>query len=40
MIHFKKVAKLDKLTWLELIFDDVKGGGDGTGCKGLALLPS
>ncbi len=29
---------MDKLTWLVLIFDDVKGGGEGRDCKGLALL--
>ncbi len=37
-IYFKKEAKMDKLTWLVLIFDDVKGGGEGKDCKGLALL--
>jgi hypothetical protein len=35
MIYSKKEAKMDKLTWLVLIFDNVKGGKD---CKGLALL--
>jgi hypothetical protein len=29
---------MDKLTWLVLIFDNVKGGGMGRECKGLALL--
>ena len=29
---------MDKLTWLVLIFDDVKGGGEGNDCEGLALL--
>ncbi len=38
MIYFKKEAKMDKLTWLVLIFDNVKGSGEGTDCKGLALL--
>ncbi len=38
MIHFKKEEKMDKLTWLVLIFDDVKGGGEGKDCKSLALL--
>jgi hypothetical protein len=32
MIYFKKEAKVDKLTWLVLIFDDVKGGGEGKDC--------
>ncbi len=38
MIYSKKEAKMDKLTWLVLIFDDVKGGGDWKDCEGLALL--
>jgi hypothetical protein len=38
MIYFKKEAKMDKLTWLVLIFDDVNGGGEGKDCEGLALL--
>jgi hypothetical protein len=38
MIYSKKEAKMDKLTWLVLIFDDVKGGGEGKDCEGLALL--
>jgi hypothetical protein len=38
MIYFEKKLKMDKLTWLVLIFDDVKGGGEGKDCKGLALL--
>ncbi len=38
MIYFEKEAKMDKLTWLVLIFDNVKGGGEGMDCKGLALL--
>ncbi len=29
---------MDKLTWLVIIFDNVKGGGKGRECKGLALL--
>jgi hypothetical protein len=29
---------MDKLTWLVLIFDNVKGGGKGTDCEGLTLL--
>ena len=29
---------MDKLTWLVLIFDDVKEGGEGKECKGSALL--
>jgi hypothetical protein len=38
MIYSEKEAKMDKLTWLVLIFDDVKGGGEGKDCEGLALL--
>jgi hypothetical protein len=38
MIHFKKEANMDKLTWLVLIFDNVKGGGEGKDCEGSALL--
>ena len=38
MIYSEKEAKMDKLTWLVLIFDDVKGGGEGKDCNGLALL--
>jgi hypothetical protein len=38
MIYFEKEAKMDKLTWLVLKFDDVKGGGEGRDCEGLALL--
>jgi hypothetical protein len=38
MIYFEKEAKMDKLTWLVLIFDDVKGGGEGKDCEGSALL--
>ncbi len=38
MVYFEKVAKMDKLTWLVLIFDDVKGGGAGNDCEGSALL--
>ncbi len=29
---------MDKVTWLVLIFDDVKGGGEGKDCEGSALL--
>ncbi len=29
MIYFKKEVKMNKLTWLVLIFDDVKGGWGG-----------
>jgi hypothetical protein len=38
MIYFEKEAKMDKLTWLVLIFDNVKGGGEGKDCTGSALL--
>ncbi len=38
MIYFEKEAKMDKLTWLVLIFDDVKEGGEGKDWEGLALL--
>ncbi len=38
MMYFEKEAKMDKLTWLVLIFDDVKGGGEGKDCEGSALL--
>jgi hypothetical protein len=38
MIYSKKEAKMDKLTWLVLIFDNVKGGGEGKDCKGMALF--
>ncbi len=38
MIYFKKESKMDKLTWLVLIFDNIKGGGEGKDCKGSALL--
>ncbi len=38
MIYSEKEAKMDKLTWLVLIFDDVKGVGEGKDCEGLALL--
>ncbi len=38
MIYFEKEAKMDKLTWLVLIFDDVKRGGEGKDCVGSALL--
>jgi hypothetical protein len=38
MIYFKKEAKMDKLTWLVLIFDNVKGGGERTYCEGSELL--
>jgi hypothetical protein len=38
MICFKKEAKMDTLTWLVLIFDNVKGCGEGKDCEGLALL--
>ncbi len=38
MIYFEKEAKMDKLTWLVLIFDDVKGGGGGEGLRGLGIV--
>jgi hypothetical protein len=38
MIYFEKEAKMDKLIWLVLIFDNVKGGGEGKDCECLALL--
>ncbi len=38
MIYVEKEAKMNKLTWFLLIFEDVKGGGEGKECKGLALL--
>ncbi len=38
IIYSEKEAKMDKLTWLVLIFDNVKGGGEGKDCKGFALL--
>jgi hypothetical protein len=38
MIYFEKEAKMDKLTWLVLIFDNVKVGGEGKDCEGIALL--
>ncbi len=38
MIYFENEAKMDKLAWLVLIFDNVKGGGEGKDCKGSALL--
>ncbi len=38
MIYFEKEANMDKLTWLVLIFDNVKGGEEGKDCKGSALL--
>ncbi len=38
MIYSKKEAKMDKLTWLVLIFDNVKGSGEGKDFEGLALL--
>ncbi len=34
MKYFKTEAKMNKLTWLVLVFDDVKGGG-GEGVQGL-----
>ena len=33
MIYSEKEAKMDKLTWLGLIFDDVKGGWEGKDCE-------
>ena len=33
MIYSKKEAKMDKLTWLGLIFDDVRGGWEGKDCE-------
>jgi hypothetical protein len=38
MIYFGKEAKMDTRTWLVLIFDDVKEGGEGKECEGSALL--
>ncbi len=38
MIYSEKEAKMDKLTWLVLMFDNVKGGGEGKDYEGLALL--
>jgi hypothetical protein len=33
MIYSEKEAKMDKLTWLGLIFDDVRGGWEGKDCE-------
>ncbi len=37
MQYFKKKGKMNKLTWLVLIFDDVKGAGKGKECDGTAM---
>jgi hypothetical protein len=37
MQYFKKEGKMNKLTWLVLIFDDVKGGVKGKECDGSAM---
>ncbi len=37
MKYFKKEAKMNKLTWLVLIFDNVRRR-DGKECIGLAML--
>ena len=36
MQYFKKEGKMNKLTWLVLIFDNVKGAGKGNECKSSA----
>jgi hypothetical protein len=38
MIYFEKEAKMNELTWLVLIFDNVKGGGEEKDYEGSALL--
>jgi hypothetical protein len=39
MKYFEMEAKeMSKLTWLVLIFDDVKGGGEGKECNGSAIF--
>jgi hypothetical protein len=37
MQDFEKEGKINKLTWLVLIFDDVKGVGKGNECNGSAM---
>jgi hypothetical protein len=37
MQYFEKERKMNKLTWLVLIFDDVKGAGKGKECNGSAM---
>jgi hypothetical protein len=37
MQYFEKEGKMNKLTWLVLIFDNVKGAGKGNECDGSAM---
>ncbi len=38
MQYFEKKGKMNTLTWLVLIFDNVKGAGKGNECAGSAML--